>query len=545
MRVATLLVATIVSAMVAPSLVVKLLSALFPSAAMMLLPALRPPPGIAVLPMARISAPQVAEREWWQEKIHWYQLRLNDQPCGWMSATEYSATEGTVRRSVNSSAVRFGRSGSEVEVAVKVVFDETKNGEPLRCEVTQRSGKDPIEQVYRFDSAAGTKAQVTSKQGGRTVESTIELPMQRWLTPLAAEAFAAARRRAGARDYTLLTVDPASGMKAVEIRAERGDSSKFTIDGREISTVRWTVHNSLLQVPSIEEWSDDDVMMRSVSTLPIGRLEAVLSDRATAMGSTKGPPVELMVKTVVHPDKPIEAIDRVGRARFRVSTVKGELQDFPSIGAQRVTRNSPTAIEITVDESASTPATDAEKADERFRRASVAVDSDDPLIRELATRALENFPKAATRNQAEALRRAVNRHIRKKVMSSAFASASETARSREGDCTEHAMLFAAMLRAQGIPSRVMTGLIYCPEFAGQKSVFGWHMWTQALVDGAWVDLDATLPDATPFHGGHIATGWSAQEQGALDAEWAALVTLIGNLRIEVLETARREIPIAR
>ncbi|MBM4113349.1 MAG: hypothetical protein FJ253_08255, partial [Phycisphaerae bacterium] len=274
MRVASMLIASVLSAMAA----------------------------LASPPAPTKGAAPAAKPEWASERSHWYQLRLDDKPCGWMHAEDFRSPDGAERRTVNESSVRFGRSGAEIEVSVKVVFDETAQGRPLRCEVTQRSGRDPIRQSYRFDAADRSKATVVSTQGGRTVESTVELPKHEWLTPLAAQAFAEARRRAGAAEFTLLTVDPSSSMKAAEVTAVRGDASKFAIDGREIPTVRWTVSNSLLRVSSVEEWSEDDVLVRSVSTLPIGRLESVLSDRATALGSTKGPAVELMVKTVVKPD---------------------------------------------------------------------------------------------------------------------------------------------------------------------------------------------------------------------------------------------------
>jgi len=31
--------------------------------------------------------------------------------------------------------------------------------------------------------------------------------------------------------------------------------------------------------------------------------------------------------------------------------------------------------------------------------------------------------------------------------------------------------------------------------------YGWHMWTQALIAGVWIDLDATLH--LPFTIGHV------------------------------------------
>ena len=59
------------------------------------------------------------------------------------------------------------------------------------------------------------------------------------------------------------------------------------------------------------------------------------------------------------------------------------------------------------------------------------------------------------------------------------------------------------------------------------------MWTQALIDGRWVDFDATLP--LRYHAGHVLTGTSALGEGALATELASSIMLIGNLRIEVVD----------
>jgi transglutaminase-like putative cysteine protease len=72
----------------------------------------------------------------------------------------------------------------------------------------------------------------------------------------------------------------------------------------------------------------------------------------------------------------------------------------------------------------------------------------------------------------------------------ALASADHVARTLEGDCTEFAMLMAAMCRAQGIPSRTAVGLVYADVKGGP--VFAFHMWTEVFVRGKWIPLDATL-----------------------------------------------------
>ena len=88
-----------------------------------------------------------------------------------------------------------------------------------------------------------------------------------------------------------------------------------------------------------------------------------------------------------------------------------------------------------------------------------------------------------------------------------------------------------MLRADGIAARVASGLVYADQFAGSDDIFGWHMWTQALIDGHWVDYDATLP--TRYHAGHVLTGTSSLADGQGATEMASMIMLMGNLEIDV------------
>ena len=131
------------------------------------------------------------------------------------------------------------------------------------------------------------------------------------------------------------------------------------------------------------------------------------------------------------------------------------------------------------------------------------------------------------------MRAFVNRHIEDKNLATAFASASEVARTGAGDCTEHGVLLAALLRADGIPSRVVTGLVYMPGLGKSgKGAFGWHMWTQALIDGQWMDLDATLP--MWFTAGHITTGTSSLAEGTGVEDMASIIGKLGKIEIDVI-----------
>ncbi|MFH1242094.1 MAG: transglutaminase-like domain-containing protein, partial [Pseudomonadota bacterium] len=99
-------------------------------------------------------------------------------------------------------------------------------------------------------------------------------------------------------------------------------------------------------------------------------------------------------------------------------------------------------------------------------------------------------------------------------------SALEVLRSRVGDCNEHAVLLAALLRASGIPARVCVGLVCA------RGRFFYHAWNEAYL-GSWVSMDATL-NQMPVDASHIKL-----LHGGLDKQ-VEIIGLIGKLRLKVI-----------
>jgi hypothetical protein len=118
------------------------------------------------------------------------------------------------------------------------------------------------------------------------------------------------------------------------------------------------------------------------------------------------------------------------------------------------------------------------------------IESDDPLVRQLAARVNEQSPTIEA--LAIGLAGVVHDHITQVDYSRAFSSAAAVARRGAGDCTEHAVLLAALCRARGIPARVAAGLVYI-EPAGRPA-FAWHLWTWAWMGDRWLPLDASMSD---------------------------------------------------
>jgi hypothetical protein len=74
-----------------------------------------------------------------------------------------------------------------------------------------------------------------------------------------------------------------------------------------------------------------------------------------------------------------------------------------------------------------------------------------------------------------------------------FDIASRVADHRSGDCTEHAVLLAALARSVGLPAVVVIGTVFAHD-GSTVGAFG-HAWTEIHRDGGW-----SLVDATPLGG---------------------------------------------
>lgn len=120
------------------------------------------------------------------------------------------------------------------------------------------------------------------------------------------------------------------------------------------------------------------------------------------------------------------------------------------------------------------------------------IQSDHPEIRETATRIAGNETNALRLFRKIAMW--VFNNIKDKNYKTALATAVETLKKKEGDCTEHAMLTVALARAAGIPSRIAVGLYYDRESAS----FTYHMWVEALVaEGLWAAVDPAMGQIEP------------------------------------------------
>ncbi len=110
----------------------------------------------------------------------------------------------------------------------------------------------------------------------------------------------------------------------------------------------------------------------------------------------------------------------------------------------------------------------------------------------------------------------------KKVPTPSMPSAIDVLKTKEGDCNEHSILFTALLRTLGIPTKIYVGLVNL-----QGDAYFYHAWCAVWL-GKWVPVDPTF-NQFPADVYHLKL-----KEGEI-SDWAEVMKVVGKLKIEVLE----------
>lgn len=462
---------------------------------------------------------------------HWYRCTLGGRPCGRMSETTTSLEGGGTRTEIDLE-LRFRRGEVGTSTRIRTWIEVSPDATPRTMGIRQELGGAPVTTTWTF---VGAEVVERRGQGGRTVEARRPRPSGDWHVPDAAMAIARDRAESGGV-VRLLVLDPARGLEPAMVEFRRRGIERIRSMGSEVEAQRWEIVDPDGSV-AVEFFDPDGLLLSSEVPMGagLGVLRLELASRDAAAIALEGD-VELMEAGMVRPafeGRP-RRLDRGGRTSYLVRGIDGTSPPrFPVAGAQQAEGTAdPAVIRVEVDEDRTSPVgRDFERP--RHLAATAVLDAGDPEVKAFARR--HDRPGRPDAERASSLRTAVHRHISRKDLGVAFGTASETVRGRHGDCTEHAVLLAAALRANGIPSRLVSGLVWIPRPGESTGAFLWHMWTQAVVEDRWIDLDPTLRNGRGFHPGHLAVSFSDGGAGGMESGGRAMLDVFGAIEIEVLE----------
>jgi transglutaminase-like putative cysteine protease len=419
--------------------------------------------------------------------------------------------------------VEFDRAGTRVALATYETDEETRAGVPLGFEsrTTMSGGENLVVGTVRD----GRSIEVRRRVGGETQTRTLVWPAGALLAEGLRLAEARAGTAAGTR-YTSLAFQP-ENLEAVAIDTVVGETARVDLpDGARVLTkIEQTIR--LPDAPAHSTaWVDADQTVVKL-IMPLLGYELTMLACSQKCAQAPNQSADILVHALMPAPRALSADERRRGLVLKLSASDhGEPLKFAQTDEQKVMPDGD-GFEVTIVPVDGKPAEG--KPDVADTRPNDWLQSSAPEIVALAKKGVGDA--RSPHEQMQQLEDFVRGYIRTKDLNVGYASALEVVRNPEGDCTEHAVLLAALGRARGIPARVVDGLVYVDHYAGSEHVFVPHAWVQAFVDGHWQSFDAALHG---FDAGHLALSVGDGDPWRFFAGFNAL----GRMRVDAVEAIR-------
>jgi len=371
---------------------------------------------------------------------------------------------------------------------------ETAAGKPLAFKFVQDMGIMAMTVKGVIDNRR--KTTVTTTLGENTRTTTFDWPKDILLSEGARLASIKKGLKKGT-SYKLKVFEPAM-QTALDAEIEIGQKTKVDLLGRVVALTKVT---TTLVGPTgrivTTGYVDDQLEAKKLVMPMLGRqLEMVECSKTFAL--SKNDVVDFFDELMLTSPVSLARAGRAAAVTYHLKPTKGRKLTIPPGDNQTVRKMTDGTVVVTVRPVAAgkgspMPYKGKDKAALAAMQPSKYVQSDDEKVIALARKAVGDCDDAA--EAAERIQAFVYKYITKKNLSIGYATASEVAVSPQGDCSEHAVLSAAMCRAAGMPAQVVVGLAYVPSLGGRKDVLAPHAWFRSYIGGKWVVFDAAMKGA--------------------------------------------------
>jgi hypothetical protein len=452
-----------------------------------------------------VAAPQATTKPAAKTKTDYFALFMDGKKSGHAKFTR-QVTDGKVT-TVQNMVITISRAGTVLTIRQIEEHVETTNGKPLAFKAVSDMGI--MASTIKGTVSADGKVNITTTIGQNVQKRTMDWPQG----ALMSEGLRILAKKKGLKKGATYTAKAftASLLTSLETESRVGETKDVDLLGR---VVRLTEITSVTKAPTgamtSVSYVDKNAEVQKVVMSMLGmKVELIACSRVFAL--SKNDVADFLNRFLLSPPKPLAGVASAKAITYTLEPTaqsgkpagKAKLH-FPATDNQTVRNLKSGSVIVTVcpvkaEVGTTFPYKGKDKTALSALKPTQYVQCDDKKIKSLARQAVGD-----TKDAAEAVRRIgkfVRKYIKKKDLSVGYASAVEVAASRQGDCTEHAVLAAALCRAVGIPAQVVTGVAYVENFGGRKGVFGPHAWNRVLIGDKWVGLDAAL---NGYDAGHIA-----------------------------------------
>ena len=465
----------------------------------------------------------------------YYIVELQGQRCGYArTAARTSSDQVTFLTYVRMTLQQLGQN---MLVVFKSTSRETPDGEMISIDQTVFTNGTEIKKKAVVQ---GKELVVTTTLLGRQVVERFAIPADGFVTESAADnLIRPLLDKPGERlELTVLSLEGGQ-TPFLPFSMEVIGPETISAYGQAVSAVKVATKITMgsFDLPSFS-WCDQEGPLATRANL--GGFSLYLYAASEAQAKEKTGAVDLTPIARIVPKVPLKNPARATRAvyRLKLKNSQGSMINLPQTDMQRVLARGQDYLDVEVtrqDPQRFAAVTVQEPPQElsEYLKSSLYLDWQTPSVKAAARTISCDSDKPW--DIALALWKYVDKTIFIKNMEVYFDPAGKVLASHQGDCTEHAVLLAALARAKGLPSRLVVGLTQIYSRDGREAIFGYHAWTEVWIDGLWVSLDAALRQA-PVDVSHIALAVSAvnSSEPLGNVVAAGMAQIIGNLQIELL-----------
>lgn len=436
---------------------------------------------------------------------YWFAVGVDGQRVGYVnwSAKEVEQKDKRFAVGVRYLNLTLSRFGNAVKQWGEESTVETLDGDVLITSIRQESGKD---QSLAITGVVNKETKTLRIKGEGAAATASDTPWPGGVVGLVREPklFRELKLKVG-ESFDYLSYIPT---------VNRVVKTMITFVGEETRTI-WpnTPARKLLQfvtkpapigkirLPSSTTWVDaethEPLLMETDFPALGGRLTFVRTTREAATAPVTRP-VEVFNHQSIRLDREIPGIHGKGSVVYKVTVLRDDEPEtvFATDSRQQLKnfdeKTKSYELHISARHGAERNAAPEPAPGKEFTSSNYFINWDNDGVKAIAAKAMIGLsPSATDWEKALAIERWVNRNMKAFEFSQALATADNVAKTLSGDCTEYAMLSAAMCRAVGVPSRTALGVVYAAGKDG-KPFLAYHMWFEVYAEGQWLPLDATL-----------------------------------------------------
>lgn len=442
--------------------------------------------------------------------------------------------EGGLVTTTDTVKMSIARGGFAISMMTGETSIETIEGKPVGFETVHEMGSGVVRTEGKIDGQG--KMVTTIYGGGSKQERSLDFPKD----AVMAEGLRLLEIKKGLKEGTKYSVNVFSASLGNALTAEITIGPKVSVDlfGRvvELTEVKTSMNMGMGNMVTTTYVDDDFGALKTIIPMMGMNMEMIACDREFAM--SKGDVVDFLNKAIL--DSPVKIdlgkLDDAKAAVFTLSAVGRDELAIPEGDYQKVKRLAADKVEVTVtklkaEDGVKFPYKGKDEEALKSLESTFYIESDNEKIVAMSRKAVKGAKDAA--QAVRQIEQFVAEYISEKDLSVGYATALEVARSRQGDCTEHAVLTAGLCRAAGIPARVACGIVYADGFAGHENIFGGHAWVECYIGDKWIGADATRGE-NGFDATHImlATGNGNPE------DFFSIVTMLGYFKIDKVELVK-------